>query len=145
VHGNIIKIDSSENGFSVVELLITLIVGALFIMAFYQIYVVVIQGNAIAKQEATASDIAYSNLQRYTTRPTFTCDSNTNLLANTNAPGQIISKVTTQDPPHLNGPLVETVKVYAPRGCDTAYPVKIESIAEYGSPARKVIHSTYVN
>lgn len=134
-----------EDGFSAVELLITLTIGALFVISFYQMYLVIVQVNSTARQHSVASDIAYSNLRKYTTRPAFTCNSTTDLTVNANAPGQVLSTVTTQSPGRLAGPLVETVRIYAPRGCDAAFPVKIESTAEYGNPAKRVVHSTYVN
>lgn len=134
-----------EDGFSAVELLATLLIGSIMILAFYQIYVVITQGNATAKREAVASDIAYSNLRKYTVRPSFTCDTNTDLVANANAPGQVLSTTTTATHPDLPGPVVESVRVFAPRGCDAAYPVKIESRIEFGTPAKRVIHATYIN
>lgn len=136
---------NNQDGFSAVELLVTLMIGALFVTAFYQVYTAIIQGNAAAKYQAVASDIAYSNLRKYTTRPSFSCDANTDLVTNPNAPGQVLSTSTTATPAQLPGPLVETVTVFAPRGCDIAYPVRIDSSAQYGSPAKKVVHSSYVN
>lgn len=143
------KTKNTEGGFSVVELLATIIIGSLFVLAFYQMYVTTTQSNATAKWHATANDLAYSNLRKYTGRPSFTCDntstSTTNLITNPNAPGQVLSTSTTASPAQLPGPLVETIRIYAPRGCDPAYPAKIDSIVEYGSPVKKIIHSTYVN
>lgn len=139
------KTKTHEDGFSAVELLATLLIGSIFVLAFYQIYVVITQGNATAKREAIASDIAYSNLRKYTVRPSFTCDTNTDLVANSSAPGQVLSTTTSATHPKLPGPVVETIRVWAPRGCDASYPVKIESNVEFGAPARKVIHATYIN
>jgi Tfp pilus assembly protein PilX len=138
----------SQDGFSAVELLITLIVGALFVISFYQIYILTTQGNAVARRDAIASEIAYSNLRRYTEKPSITCDttptSTTNLVTNPNAAGQVLSTVTSTSS-LLPGTITETVLAFAPRGCDLEFPIKVESTVTYGDPLKKVVHATYVN
>jgi prepilin-type N-terminal cleavage/methylation domain-containing protein len=64
------KYSDSQAGFSAVELLITLLIGSLFIIMGYQLYSVSITNGAEARQEAIASDTAYSELQRLKTTGT---------------------------------------------------------------------------
>jgi len=64
------KVTSAQAGFSAIELLITLLIGSLFIIMGYQLYSVSITNGAEARQEAVASDTAYSELQRLKTTGT---------------------------------------------------------------------------
>ncbi len=59
--------DQKEAGFTVVELLVTLLVASLFIAMFYQLYVTLVQLNAYARRDAAANNLAYANLRRYPT------------------------------------------------------------------------------
>lgn len=56
----------NQSGFTVVELLVTIIVTALFVGMFYQVYTILVQTNATARRDARAGDLAFSNLRRYT-------------------------------------------------------------------------------
>ncbi len=139
------KISKLEDGFSAVELLVTLFIAAAFVIAFNQLYLVITQTNAATKLQATASDIAYSNLRKYTTKPPFDCPNN-NLTINNLAPGAELSKTTISVlPSPLPVPYIQTVLAFGPRGCADQDPVLIKSIVEYGSPVKKVEHATYVN
>lgn len=59
-----IKDRKNEKGFSAVELLITLIIGSLFVIMGFQLYAVTITNGAEARQEAQASNLAYSKLRQ---------------------------------------------------------------------------------
>ncbi|HEY0965662.1 MAG TPA: prepilin-type N-terminal cleavage/methylation domain-containing protein [Candidatus Saccharimonadales bacterium] len=62
-------VQSRENdeqaGFSAVELLITLIIAAMFIISGYQLYSFTFARGTSAGQDARASDLAYDLLQEY--------------------------------------------------------------------------------
>jgi len=64
------KKSKSQAGFSAIELLITLLIGSLFIIMGYQLYSVSIANGAEARQEAIASDTAYAELQKLNTSGT---------------------------------------------------------------------------
>ncbi|MDB5165742.1 MAG: hypothetical protein JWM00_632 [Candidatus Saccharibacteria bacterium] len=66
----------SQAGFSAIELLITLLVGFLFIMMGYQLYAVSIQGSGDAREQSKLSSLAYEKLRTIqATTGTLTCPS----------------------------------------------------------------------
>lgn len=136
-------------GFTTIELLITLFVAFAFIAAFYRLFTVIDQSTAESRWQSTASGLAYTNLRKYTVRPSgFNCNANTNLVANNNAPGQVLLDETDSGSGDLGipGEVTQTVRAYAPFGCADAatLPIKIESRVTYGDN-REVTHATYVN
>lgn len=58
---------ASEQGFTAVELLITLFVAAAFLIAGYQLFNVVIKDGGEARTQAVAANTAYEYMRRYTT------------------------------------------------------------------------------
>ena len=54
---------SRDEGFTVVELLVTLFVAALFVLSGWQLYTVVTTRSAEAQQESEAGNLAYSVLR----------------------------------------------------------------------------------
>ena len=60
---------SRSAGFSAIELLVTLFVASALVLAFYQLFTVIDEGNVNAKNSAIASDLASSNLSKFPTKP----------------------------------------------------------------------------
>src|SRR4051812_12398449 len=58
-----------ESGFTIVETIITLIVLNLFVIMIVQSYLVMESQRLLVSQGAIASDVANSNLRKFTTRP----------------------------------------------------------------------------
>ena len=58
-----------ENGFSAIELLVSLFVASALVLGFYQLFNVIDQGNAIAKNNVTANNLALSNLSKFPNTP----------------------------------------------------------------------------
>lgn len=56
---------TSQSGFSAVELLITLFIAFLFVMMGYQLYSVAIQGGGESRAKAKASNDSYTFLRAY--------------------------------------------------------------------------------
>lgn len=141
-------IQKTSAGFTTIELLVTLFVAMAFIAAFAQIFTVIDRGAAEARWQSSASNLAYGELRKYTTKPsTFVCNSVTDLRSNNAAPGQTISSATyTGSAVGLPGTQVTvTVVAFAPAGCATDAPVKLIATTSYGTtPVRKAIHATYV-
>lgn len=54
-----------EEGFTVVELLVTLFVAGILLMAGFQLFTVALKSSASSSQQATISNIAYNYLQQY--------------------------------------------------------------------------------
>jgi len=70
------KNSTAQSGFSAIELLITLLIGFLFIMMGYQLYAVSIQGSGDAREQSKLSSLAYEKLRTIqATTGTLTCPS----------------------------------------------------------------------
>ena len=138
-------------GFSAIELMITIVVSAAFVLVFYQLFTTVGTSVAASRQQALASNLAYTYLRKYTddTRPTwFVCDNSSDITANSSASGQVVVGGTTIEVPGLPKPVLYSVTAVAPYGCATGTvnagtPLRIESTITYGSAAKTVKHSTY--
>jgi prepilin-type N-terminal cleavage/methylation domain-containing protein len=131
--------NTKESGFTVVELLTTIVVAAVFVGVFYNMFVILIGVNATARNVSQASNLAYSNMRRYPTAAStaLTCStSSTNLLNTTSI---------DSDYPEL-GTITETVTASFPYGCTAVYDViKLVSVVTYGTNPKKVSYATYVN
>ena len=64
---------SRQSGFSAVELLITIFIAAAFAGAGYQLYVAIMRDGSDARNQTTASNIAYEHLRRYAPRASNPC------------------------------------------------------------------------
>lgn len=147
-----------QSGFTAVELIITITVAGIFVIALYQLFGTINASMSLARQKAVASEIAYSYLRRYTganVQPAtwFTCStaagsSNTNdYTVNTNAAGQTIASGSVTGVTTLPGPVTYSVKALAVYGCSGANagtPLRIESTVTYGPANRTVRHATLV-
>lgn len=58
-------IDNNKSGFSAVELLVTLFIAALFLVAGYQLYSLVVSDGGKTRSQAKASNVVYDYLKRY--------------------------------------------------------------------------------
>lgn len=140
------KQNTEESGFTIVELLTTIITATLFVGIFYQMFLILVNVNANAKNMTQASDLAYSNMRRYPTAASvitagYTCTSvasqgGTALITNTTGTNSSYSDL---------GSVTETVAVSFPYGCTAVYDVvKLVSTVTYGG-GLKISHATYVN
>lgn len=133
----------NQQGFTVVELTVTIIVAAMFATMFYQLFVTIVQVGSTVRRDAGASDIAYSYLRRYQKSsdisPAPTCASNT--------PAKVVIPSTNENDPSV-GDYTIVVNAYAPWPiCQTNSDiVKIESVVTYQNDGtKKVTHATYIN
>ncbi len=165
---------SLSAGFSAIELLVTLFVASALVLAFYQLFAVIDEGNVHAKYTAIASDLASSNLSKYpkansspagsigsgtdnnncsgSTSPCrVTCDATgtsgnnvNNLSIRPTAPGSRIFYSSGDQVNGLPGTVNEEVRAWWPKGCSEKL-IKIESTVKYGSnPQRTIAQATYV-
>jgi type II secretory pathway pseudopilin PulG len=156
------KLSSRQAGFTTVEVLTTIIVATIFILALYLLFTTITSSSAADRNRANASDIAYGYLRQYaaadstpTTWPhAFVCDAtvgagNTNdLTQNSSATGQILDSgsVTTG----LNGlptPVnyqITALAIYGCSGNNAKKPVRVEAKVTYGPNSRVIKHSTLV-
>lgn len=160
---------NSEQGFTAIEMLVTIIVAALFAISFYQLFTSVNQSSALSRHRATASDIAYNNMRRFASAdvkptdwsPIFDCDEtvgsgNTNdVTLNANATGTTLMSGTNLGAtigPSINltelpAPITYSVKALAIFGCNgvnNEKPIRVESQVTYGPQNTVIKHATLV-
>jgi len=149
----------AEEGFTIVEMIVTLVVMSVFLTMALQAYLAANAQQVSIVRFAAAYDIVKANLGKIATRadiPTGTevCQTehdpdglpnNNNQLINPDAPGSTIelhdiestepgiNAASTADTPLANMPLDQTLKVLYPQGCDGDAPAKIVSEVTYGS------------
>lgn len=148
-----------STGFTLVELIVTIVVAGIFIAAISNMSSLIVYTATDAHRFELASNLAYNNLRIYANgqKPVwFNCvgddGSETAPFTDgnkTNAAGiDILS--STADVSGLPSPVTQTVNVLAPYGCGSdspngsGMPIRVVSTVTYGSPAKKVIHATYV-
>jgi len=134
-----------QSGFTLIEVLVAVVVAALFITAFSQMYII---QSRIAKDMKTfdkADMLAYSNLRTYAygKAPTwFTC-------SHTSTNPDAVVLINSTDPVEgLPSPVTQNVTATAPYDCGgasgtTGYPIKVVSTVTYGPDGRTVTHATY--
>lgn len=124
-----------NKGFTVVELLITLIVGMLLLVSVHQFYSYILNDSADARARALASNLAYQYLREYSGTISGSCTAAT----------ATINKTYNDFPnsPALPQPASAQIKI----SCPTSASLNISLISvsvTYGSPSTTVNHATYV-
>lgn len=136
----------SINGFTSVELLVTILIAATFIIAMHQLYAVIERTNSDARQLSTASALAYSNLRTYQSSKMpewFICNATSEVTTTNPQPAGQILISSSGTHPQLPGTVTQEVRAYAPLGCGNEKPVKVVSKVGYGLPQKEVHHATY--
>jgi prepilin-type N-terminal cleavage/methylation domain-containing protein len=119
-----------QEGFSAVELLITLFIAAIFIATGYQLYSVVITNGSESNLRSIASGIAYENLRRYAPQVPNPC---------TNATPSPTPSIPANTLPSSS----ITVTLDCPYG--NAFVGRVLVSVKYGNPQQEVVHALYVN
>jgi Tfp pilus assembly protein FimT len=150
------------SGFTIIEVIVTLGVTALFLTLFFQVFLTMESQRVSVARQALANDIAYANLRKFATRPTIApCPDSMDLTTGDPAtkPGLLIGDETgsvaaygfvaepTDVVRKLGSNIHQSVRAFAPKGCAAlaTTPIKIEATVSYGSNGDKVVHATYVN
>lgn len=153
------QLQKSE-GYTVVELIITILVATIFLVSLVSMMGYVTDSAIDARRKETASNLAYNNLRKFANgeRPLwFSCVGDeasertppfSDGKTYPNATGQVLidetSQVTTQN---LPPPVIQKVFAIAPYGCGNSakgMPIRIQSEVTYGASGRKMVHATYV-
>lgn len=119
----------NNEGFTVVELLVSLIVGMLLLFSAYQLYVYVLDNSSATRMQATASSLAYQFLREnstYATNPCTTITKTPSVPSTSNLPNATASVTITC---LSGGP--NTLSV-------------VTSSVTYDTPSITVTHATYV-
>ncbi len=150
----------AETGFTIAEMIVTLVVLSLFLAFLFQAYMLSSSQKNSAVFRTVANDIAQSNLRKIIKRAdiptTGACDDSlgtgntNNLLRNVNAPGTVFASGSSWPSPlapeSLTGTILpssttQSLTVIYPQGCNSLMPAKILSTVTYGSEV--VVHATY--
>lgn len=144
-----------EQGFTVVEVLVTLVLSMLFLVFFIRMFEAINTQQLSTSRQAVANDIAYSNLSKFPTvgsiadvGTAYTCGSSNNLAANPDATGTVILSNSSgfRETNLRNLPEVtQEVRAYSPFGCSSEL-VKIRSIVRYGFSGQRgeAVYATYI-
>ena len=134
------KQTAASEGFTIIEVIVTIVVALLFIGAIAQLYVAQYQLSSSVVAYTHADILAYNNLRTYAygASPTwFVCSGSAPYTKN------YIQSGSTAGIP---GPVTQTVTATAPFGCggsSSGYPIQVVSTVTYGPNNRKVVHATY--
>ncbi len=141
-----IKKPNSADGFTVIEIIVTIIIFIIFIGGAFQTYVVLESQRLYILRQTIASDIAYTNLRKFSTRPTIaTCSSSINLATSTY---NFTPETTTTNNTlaALGTPVTQTVVGYPVDGCSgsnfVSTTLKIVSTVTYSTGSAS--HATFV-
>lgn len=121
----------NKSGFSLVELLVTLVIATTFLVGAYQLFGSVMKDGGEARKESKASNVAYDYLRRYTSGLSGSCTSLTptiQILSNQN-----ISEV---------GNATITIVTSCPYASKTNI-FKVTVIISYSNPTNTVVYSSY--
>lgn len=127
---------NTQQGFSAIELMISLFIAVAFIATGYQLYSVIIKDSAAANQRTIASNIAYSHLRQLTDATTGPCVSGYTF---TPAPA-----LTVAEKAQLPESAVMTPSVTCPFGT-TSSVWNVKVAITYGSPIQEVAHALYIS
>lgn len=135
-----------QTGFTIPELLVTLVVAALFITLFLEMFTSLSYSNASTEHQSLADNTTYSLLKQYASignspNDWFTCDTSTqssnDLVVNSNAPGTVLqSGSLTRKDTGLPEPITYTVTALAIYGCagaNTGKPIRVQATLSYGT------------
>lgn len=136
---------SDQRGFTLVEILVTIIVATVFIMTISQLHITQSKVTSYVDAYNTADLLAYNNLRTYAygKAPTwFECE----YASGNPKPMTLIAK--TDPVEGLPSPVSQSVIATAPYGCGggsagIGYPIRVVSTVTYGADARVVVHATY--
>ena len=121
---------NKAEGFTVVELLVSLIVGMLLLFSAYQLYAYVLDKGSGARMQATASNLAYQFMREKSSYATNPCTTPAitppTIPASSNLPNASASVVISC---LASGPTSVSV---------------VTSSVTFGSPQQTVTHSVYV-
>lgn len=118
-----------SHGFTVVEVMVTLLIAAMFILGGYQAYTLVINGSRDSRNQAEASNIAYELLRRQQASVPKPC-------AASNGTGTIPSTSTLPTPRSLS------YAVDCPFGTSSVIS-RVTVTLSYGSQGDQVVHASY--
>ena len=136
---------STQPGFTLVEVLVTIIVATLFVVTISQLQIAQSKVSANVNSYNVADLLAYNNLRTYAYGKAPTWFSCTYTSGNPNPVTLIDANDAVEG---LPPPVTQLVVATAPYGCGggssgIGYPIKVVSKVTYGPSAKVVVHATY--
>ena len=159
------KDDRDDSGFTIVEMIVTLVLASLFVIFLVQFFLAAGGQQISVERQAAANNLARTNLSKFPRASSltgYTCDPNTTPAANTNnltinpsANGTLIlsntvnnGSTTREAAPAILPNVTQEVRAYSPMGCMPSGSgiVKIVSRVTYGyiGQTGEVVYATYV-
>jgi len=139
-----------EQGFTTLEILVTIIIASMFIITFFEMFTDIVKSNGTITRHVIADDFAYSKLKKYTASSNnpniwFVCTTNSDALVNPNANGLVIeSGDVPGNEASLPRPAKYEIRAKATYGCqgvNSGKPVLLTIEVTYGEYHEKVYHS----
>ena len=151
-----------SRGFTLIEVLTTVVVAALFLIAIFQLMTVVTTLSARSSYRTAASNLAYNNLRLYANgQPPLWFDCIGDEAGEDTPPfsdgtrsgatGQVLVSTTSETSVQsLPPPVSQSVVAVAPYGCGESglgLPIRVQSQVTFGPPTNSttVTHATYVS
>lgn len=151
-----------QDGFTIVETLVAIIVFAIFFTFLMQGFIAVQTQRVKTMRYQDAQNLAISNLKRYPTRAELpgeiksdTCTSERNLVdltANANPQGKVIATstsgvvsttLTLPSTTRLPSSATQEIRAFYPQGCGTGKPIQLKAEVKFDSET--VTRATYIN
>jgi prepilin-type N-terminal cleavage/methylation domain-containing protein len=132
-------------GFTLVEVLISIVIAAVFIGAIAQISITQNTISSLTTSYDNADLLAYNNLRTYAYGKSpswFQC------VYSSGSPLPMTLLSSSAAVSGIPSPVTQTVTATAPYGCGGSssgigYPIKVQSTVTYGSSGKTVVHATY--
>lgn len=140
-------------GFTIIEAVATIVVGGMFLFSLVMLFSAVNKSSVVTRNQAIANDLSYAYLRKYAyagATPTWftTCDSTTDLTANSNATGLVLTSGSlSSSESGLPSPVSYSVKAFAIYGCsgvNLKSPIRVDASVTYSPNNLSVSHSTIV-
>jgi prepilin-type N-terminal cleavage/methylation domain-containing protein len=142
----------SENGFTIIELMVTIFVAALFLGGIVTLTTTYNYFMALARQTSIADNLSYRYLQKYSRSDYaavdwFVCDNESDAVINPSTQGKLLESGTLSgNDTKLPDPVKYEVRTVAPYGCsgnNADEPVLVRSKITYGSTNREIVQTQY--
>lgn len=130
-----------QSGLTLVELIVTIFIASILLMALFMLSTYIVQLSASNKQRSEASQLAHNNMRIYANNKTASWLTCSEIKT---APGQ--QRIYTLSTAHsIPGTVVQTIEMTAPYGCDgpaQGFPARIVSRVTYNGG--EVAYATFV-
>lgn len=133
--------NKKSDGFTIVEMMVTLFVGSLLIAVFYQLFVSIVQYGSDSRYDSTASGIVSQTLRKYPT--TYSVSNTTNCTAGS-TPIEILPSNEQSGTDTTIGSYTKSLRASCPY---TASPTitLLQATVSYNNGTKSVSQAVYVN